>query len=79
MKIHHLLAAALFTVASPLVMAHPGGHDDQDGPSREECAQVAKLSKAEAETPAMKELKRLCEAPKADDGAKKKGDKKPAN
>lgn len=63
MKLHCILAAALLaTIATP-AFAHPGGHDDFDGenePSQVECEQLRKMSKEEAEKPAMKQLKQQC-------------------
>lgn len=64
MKLHHLLTTVLLASASTLAFAHPGGHGDE-APSADECVQLKKLSKADAEKPAMKELKAQCEAAQA--------------
>lgn len=65
MKLHHVLAAAMLVSSSTFAFAHPGGHDDEQ-PSADECAQFKKLSKADAEKPAMKELKQKCDAASPD-------------
>lgn len=76
MKVHHILAAAVLIPVSNLAFAHPGGHDD-DVPSTEECAQLRKLAKADAEKPAMQDLKQQCDATYPEK-ADKPADRKPA-
>lgn len=63
MKLHCILAAALLAGISTASFAHPGGHDDFDGenvPSQVECERLKKMSKEEAEKPAMKQLQQQC-------------------
>lgn len=62
MKLHSLLAATLLAIFTVPSYAHPGGHDfdEENQPSQVECAQLKKLSKEEADKPAMKELKQQC-------------------
>lgn len=60
MKLHSILAAyVLMSLAAP-AFAHPEGHDFGNQPSIQECEQLKKLSKEEADKPAMKELKQRC-------------------
>jgi hypothetical protein len=60
MKLRSSLAAALLISASAPAFAHPEGHDYGDQPSVVECEQLKKMSKEEADKPAMKELKQRC-------------------
>lgn len=60
MKLRSILAAALLIGFAAPAFSHAEGHDFGNQPSPQECEQLKKLSKEEAEKPAMKELKQRC-------------------
>lgn len=63
MKIQIAVAATLLAISPVLVTAHSEGHGQEyDAPSAAECAQLAKLSKADAEKASMQKLRAQCEA-----------------
>jgi hypothetical protein len=71
MNFRILVASALLMGASAPAFSHPEGHDFGNQPTPKECEQLKKLSKEEADKPAMKELKQRCAAAKVK-GAEKK-------
>ncbi|HID8189046.1 TPA: hypothetical protein ACXIGQ_005616 [Pseudomonas aeruginosa] len=68
MKIRPFLIAVLASasLASPFVMAHPGGHDDDEKAMPKTCEQLADTKRyiSDVAYPEVKKLKEQCDAAK---------------